>query len=345
MPNAHPNGVVSPDETAPPASGSEFAPFGSFEMDQSFPDAGHPGTIDEDDTDDEDDATDFQPFSVHRGPADSDDDSDDDDNITGYAGYSSYNAETVRRFCLCFVTTMLVLTQKQHATTSSVAPFSIADTRSITSRVPLLDLDDGQASQSSASKFPPYKQFPSTSNSRAGPSVSRPDALRNFSGTGSARNTSTMTASVTTSQQTPAPRAGVRTPYLPPHLRGDNYDYHDPFNTSTTLSVVTDDLGTGSGSVASSLQHARRPWVAPQQFNAYGPDGQLQRREADVQSVQTRSSATVSSGPPGYGIRRRPDRGNWARPDRRKQFDHKVTFATSNDNIVDIYDSGSADEL
>lgn len=100
MPNAHPNGVVSPGEMAPPVFGSVYAPFGSFERDESFSDAGHHSIIDEDDTDEGDDTTDCQLSSVRRGPADSDDDSDDDDDIIGYGGYSSYNLRTVSKHWL-----------------------------------------------------------------------------------------------------------------------------------------------------------------------------------------------------------------------------------------------------
>ena len=105
MPNAPPNGVMSPGEMAAAASGSEVAPFGSFELDEDFPDTRQPSIIDEDDTDDEDDATDFQPSSVHRGLVDSDDDSDDDDEIIGYAGCSSYNAGSVSQCRLYFLST------------------------------------------------------------------------------------------------------------------------------------------------------------------------------------------------------------------------------------------------
>lgn len=83
------------------ALGGEFAPLGSFEMDEGFSRTGQRNMVDEDDTDDDDDATDFQLSSVHRGPGLSDDDSDDDDDFTGYAGYSSCQFETVRGRWLC----------------------------------------------------------------------------------------------------------------------------------------------------------------------------------------------------------------------------------------------------
>lgn len=98
MPNAHPNGMVSPNEMATQASGSVFAPFGSFELDDSFTDAGKHSMMDEDDTDEEDNTALFQPASAPRGPVDSDDDSDDDDEITGYGGYSSYKAGNVSKY-------------------------------------------------------------------------------------------------------------------------------------------------------------------------------------------------------------------------------------------------------
>lgn len=210
-----------------------------------------------------------------------------------------------------------------------------------------LAFEDGQASQSSALNFQPYNQSSLTSGSRAAPTLSRPDTLRNF-GTGSTGSVSTVMASETTSQQAPSTRPGVRAPYLPPHLRDDDDDYHDPFSASNAPSVLAGGYATGSGSVTSPSQDAGRPSAGRRQFNAYGPDGQLQRREADANSVRTRSSAntaTTASGPAGFGIQRRPDRGNWARPDMRKKFEHKLTFATSNNNIVDTYDSGTDDEI
>lgn len=180
------------------------------------------------------------------------------------------------------------------------------------------------------------------SESMPAPIVSR------LAGLGLTGGTSTTMASGTTSQKATTTRPEGKVPYLPPHLRDDDDDYIDPFSARTTPSVTTDDFGTGSRSVASSSRNAGRHWATPQQFNAYGPDGQLQRREADINSVQTRwpaKSTATASVPAGRGIRRRPDKGNWARPDMRKQFDYKETFVTSNDTIVDIYDSGSADEM
>lgn len=101
MPNAPPNGIVSPGEMEAAASESELAPRGSFEMDESLARTGQLGMVDEDDTDDEDDATDFQLSSDRRGPGLSDDDSDDDEDFTGYAGYSSCQVGTVRECWLC----------------------------------------------------------------------------------------------------------------------------------------------------------------------------------------------------------------------------------------------------